>query len=97
MRDRYFVAGQPAPSPHLARQYRRAALRIVLVTVPRVGRSCEQFPHGFDVHLLQLCDALTMVEKERLLNRQPTDPNSLHHRDDFSRPALRHGSLNSLF
>ena len=28
---------------------------------------------------------------------QPTGPNPLNHRDDFSRPALRHGSLNSLF
>ena len=27
----------------------------------------------------------------------PTGPNPLHHRDDFSRPALRHGSLNSFF
>ena len=33
----------------------RAALRIVLVTVPRVGRSCEHFPDGFDVHLLLRC------------------------------------------
>jgi len=30
-----------------------AALRIVLVTVPRVSRSCEHFPDGFDLHLLQ--------------------------------------------
>ena len=28
---------------------------------------------------------------------QPTGPNPLDHRDDFSRPALRHGSSNSLF
>jgi len=28
------------------------ALRIVLVTVPSVGRSCEHFPDGFDLHLL---------------------------------------------
>ena len=27
-----------------------AALRIVLVTVPRVSRSCEHFPDGFDLH-----------------------------------------------
>ena len=31
-----------------------AALRIVLVTVPRVSRFCEHFPDGFDLHLLQL-------------------------------------------
>ena len=29
-----------------------AAQRIVLVTVPRVGRSCEHFPDGLDLHLL---------------------------------------------
>ena len=28
------------------------ALRIVLVTVPHVSRSCEHFPDGFDLHLL---------------------------------------------
>ena len=30
-----------------------AALRIVLVTVPRVSRSCEHCPDGFDLHLLR--------------------------------------------
>jgi len=34
---------------------------------------------------------------ERILYWQPTGPNPLDHRDDFSRPALRHGRLNSLF
>ena len=29
-----------------------AALRIVLVNVPRVSRSCEHFPDGFDLQLL---------------------------------------------
>jgi hypothetical protein len=33
---------------------------------------------------------------ERLIHWQPTGPNPLHHRDDFSRPARRHGSLISL-
>jgi hypothetical protein len=28
-------------------------LRIVLVTAPRVSRSCEHFPDGFDLHLLR--------------------------------------------
>ena len=32
--------------------------------------------------------------RERVLYCQPTGPNPLNHRDDFSRPALRHGSLN---
>ena len=35
-------------------------------------------------------------QREIVLHRQPTGPNSLNHRDDFSRPALRNGSLNSL-
>ena len=32
---------------------------------------------------------------ERVSYRQPTGPNPLNHRDEFSRPALRHGSLNA--
>ena len=51
-RDWYFIAEQPAPAPHLAQPEGCAVLRIVLVTVPRVSRSCEQFPDGFDLHLL---------------------------------------------
>jgi len=51
-RDWYFIAEQPAPAPHLAHPEGCAALRIVLVTVPRVCRSCEPFPDGFDLHLL---------------------------------------------
>ena len=35
--------------------------------------------------------------RERLLYGQPTGPSPLNHRDGVSRPALRHGSLNSLF
>ena len=53
-RDRYFIAEQLAPAPHLALPGGCAALRIVLVTVPRVSRSCEHFPDGFDLHLLRL-------------------------------------------
>jgi hypothetical protein len=30
-------------------------LRIVPHTVPRVGRSYEHFPDGFELHLLPLC------------------------------------------
>ena len=44
-------AEQPAPAPHL--ECACAALRIVLVTVPRVGRSGEHFPNGFDLRLLR--------------------------------------------
>ena len=31
------------------------------------------------------------------IERQPTGPTPLNHQDDFSRPALRHESLNSHF
>jgi hypothetical protein len=41
--------------------------------------------------------APTAAERESVMDRQPTGPNPLNDRDDFSRPALRHGSLNSLF
>ena len=50
-RDWYFIAEQPAPAPHRARPEGCAALHIVLVTVPRVSRSCEHFPDRFDLHL----------------------------------------------
>jgi hypothetical protein len=46
-RDRYCIAEQPAPAPHLVHLEGCAALRIVLVTVPRVSRSCEHFSDGF--------------------------------------------------
>ena len=36
----YFFAKQPAPAPYM--------LRIVPRTVPRVGRSYEHFPDGFE-------------------------------------------------
>ena len=35
--------------------------------------------------------------RERVFYWQPTGSNPLHHRDDYSGPALRHGSLNFLF
>ena len=37
------------------------------------------------------------LTRERDLYRQRTGPSPLNYRDDFSRPALRHGSLNSHF
>ena len=45
-RDWYFIAKQPAPTPHLAHPEGCAALCIVIVTVPRVSRSCELCPDG---------------------------------------------------
>ena len=54
----YFIAEQPAPALHLAHPEECAALRIVLVTVPRASRSCEHFPDGFDLHLLRRGESL---------------------------------------
>ena len=41
---RGFIAKQPVSAPHM--------LRIVPHAVPRVGRSYEHFPDGFELHLL---------------------------------------------
>ena len=51
-RDWYFIAEPPAPATHLAHPEGCAALRIVLLTVPRVSCSCENFPDELDLHLL---------------------------------------------
>ena len=42
-RDWYFIADQPAPAPHLAHPEGCAALRIALVTVPRVSTKATPF------------------------------------------------------
>ena len=42
-RNWYSIAEHPATEPHLAHPEVCAALRIELVTVPRVSRSCEHF------------------------------------------------------
>ena len=52
-RNWYSITEQPAPTPHLAHPEGCAAICIVPVTVPRHSRSCEHFPDGFDLHLLQ--------------------------------------------
>ena len=36
-------------------------LRIVPHTVPRVGRSYEQFPDGFELHLLHVLPTLALL------------------------------------
>ena len=53
-RDWYCIAEKPAPAPHLAHPEGCAALRILLLTVPRVSRYCELFPDEFNLHLLPL-------------------------------------------
>ena len=50
----YFIAEQAAPASHLTYLEGCSALRLVLITVPRVCHSYEHFPDGFDLHLLQV-------------------------------------------
>ena len=69
-RDRYFIAEQPAPAPHLAHPEGYAALRIVLVTVPRVSRNCEHCPDGFDLHLQQVWINLYISINQLLLGNE---------------------------
>ena len=45
-------AEESVTAPHLAHPEGCAALRIVLVAVPRISRSREHFPGGFDQRLL---------------------------------------------
>jgi len=71
-RDWYFIAEQPVPALHLAHLEGCAALRIVLVTVPRVCRSCDHFPDGFDLHLVP------MHSKQRGFRLQPPESSSRH-------------------
>ena len=60
---------------HLAHPEGRSALRIVLVTVPRVCRSCEHLPDGFDFHLLQVMGLGVLVALvERILAVLPPLP-----------------------
>ena len=65
-RDRYFIAEQPVPAPHLAHPEECADLRIVLVVI----RSCEHFPDGFDLHLRH--DESNRVRR----GASPSTPNS---------------------
>ena len=44
VRDWYLIAEKTAPAPHLAHPERCAALRIVLVTVPRVSATPTPAP-----------------------------------------------------
>ena len=74
-RDWYFIAKPTVPAPHLAHPEGRSALRIVLVTVPRVCRSCEHLPDGFDLHLLQVMGLGVLVALvERILAVLPPLP-----------------------
>ena len=52
-RNWYRIAEQPAPAPRLAHPEGCAALRSVLVAVPRVSRFCKRFPDEFELHLLR--------------------------------------------
>ena len=59
-RDWCFVAEQPAPAPHLAHPEEWCDLGIVVVTLPRVSRSCEHLPDGFDLNLLRDIEMVVM-------------------------------------
>ena len=74
-----FSAEQPAPVPHLAHPEGCAAhpegcaaLRIVLVTAPRVSLSCGNFPDGF-----------RPSEKREFFIDEATGPNPLFNRGDL--------------
>ena len=80
MKNWCFIAEKPAPAPHLAHPEGCAALRIVLVTVHRVSRSCEHFPDGFDLPLLQGGEGLTASRHVRIDRegvRDTDDPESM--------------------
>ena len=63
---------------------------------PRAGHRDKR--GGLPTHLHRdEKDMLGNPQRERVLCREPTGPNPLNRRDDFSRPALRHGGLNSSF
>ena len=64
-RDWYFIAEQPAPAPHLAHLEGCAALRIELVTVPRVSRSCA--PHHLHTRRVAPHSPLTFPSQNHTL------------------------------
>jgi hypothetical protein len=45
-----------------------AALRIVLVTVPRVSRSCEHFPNGCEVNSTSNTFPMSLPQSRRTIN-----------------------------
>ena len=72
--------------------------------VPCAGFRVQGYPAEKDVSHERVVPRLQIVWRverescrERVLYSPPTGPNPLHRRDDFRRPALRHGSFNSLF
>ena len=68
------------PSLHFVHAEACTALRIVLVTVARVSRPCENFPDGFDLHLLK--------ERVALHNPQSKPQNPNPEPSDLDRPNL---------
>ena len=72
-RDWYFIAEQLAPAPHLAHPEGCTALRIVLVTVPRVSRSLTSIIRMGSIstsHLLALFDCFRGQQVEQLASRR---------------------------
>ena len=73
-RDWYVIAEKPAPAPHFAHPEECAALRIVLVAVPRVSRSCEHFPDGFDAQQVIVMNFLCTTCLHKFLSRPCKTP-----------------------
>jgi hypothetical protein len=61
------MAKQPASAPHM--------LRIVTHTVPRVGRSNEHFPDGFELHQnVHISSPLAWLVQGSLESKDPHRP-----------------------
>ena len=71
--DLYFIAEQTASAPHNAHPEGCAALCIVLVSVPRVSRSCEHYPDGFDPHFLHLPLPVYPLAKYQVLSAKAVE------------------------
>ena len=74
-RARYSIAEEPAPALHCAHPQECAALRIVLVTVPRDRRSCEHFPDGSDLHFLVSGKVYLFLDQEKVIGGENNQEN----------------------
>ena len=90
-RDWYLIAERPAPAPHLAHPEGCAALRIVLVTVPRVSRFCEHFPDEFGHHALPSGKAYNLISERVLGNCFGS--NEMYHTNSLLVSAVSYDAL----
>ena len=75
---------------------REGPVRQRLITLKKALLSSRNLSHSLNTSGDRFLNSNTCF-RERSLHWQPTGPNPLHQGDDFSRPALRHVSLNSHF